>query len=55
MQYGYTALIRAAGNGRVNVVQYLVEVGGNFEALVLYISLLMSSYMCMSKIALRER
>ncbi len=32
MQGGYTALIRAAENGHVNVVQYLVEVGANLEA-----------------------
>ncbi len=32
MQGGYTALMRAASNGHVNVVQYLVEVGANLEA-----------------------
>ncbi len=32
MQSGYTALIRAAKNGHVNVVQCLVEVGANLKA-----------------------
>jgi ankyrin repeat protein len=32
MQDGWTALIRAAYNGHVNVVQCLVEVGANLEA-----------------------
>jgi hypothetical protein len=32
MPGGYTALMRAAMNGHVNVVQYLVEVGANLEA-----------------------
>ncbi len=32
MQNGRIALMRAAGNGHVNVVQYLVEVGANLEA-----------------------
>ncbi len=32
MQGGYTALIVAAMLGHVNVVQYLVGVGANFEA-----------------------
>ncbi len=32
MQGGSTALMRAAWNGRVNVVQYLVEAGANLEA-----------------------
>ncbi len=32
MQGGYTALMRAAKEGHVNVVQYLVEVGANLEA-----------------------
>ena len=33
MQYGRTALMWAANNGHVNVVQYLVEAGVNLEAL----------------------
>ncbi len=32
MQDGYTALMRAAKRGYVNVVQCLVEVGANLEA-----------------------
>ena len=32
MQDGHTALMRAARNGHVNVVQYLVRVGANLEA-----------------------
>ncbi len=32
MQGGGTALMNAAMNGHVNVVQYFVEAGGNFEA-----------------------
>ena len=32
MQDGYTALMVAASNGHVNVVQRLVEVGVNLEA-----------------------
>ena len=32
MQYGYTALMLAAREGRVNVVQCLVEAGVNHEA-----------------------
>ena len=32
MQDGSTALMLAAKNGRVNVVQCLVEAGANFEA-----------------------
>ena len=32
MQSGYTALIWAASGGRVNVVQWLVDVGVNLEA-----------------------
>ncbi len=32
MQGGYTALMHAAGNGHVNVVQCLVEAGVNLEA-----------------------
>ncbi len=32
MQDQYTALMRAAINGHVNVVQYLVEAGANLEA-----------------------
>ncbi len=32
MQSGWTALIRAAMNGHVNVVQYLVKAGANLEA-----------------------
>ncbi len=32
MQYGRTALILAASNGYVNVVQWLVEVGANLKA-----------------------
>jgi hypothetical protein len=37
MQYGCTALMLAASQGHVNVVQCLVEAGGNFEA-VNYVS-----------------
>ncbi len=33
MQDGYTALMHAACNGHVDVVQYLVEVGASLEAL----------------------
>ena len=32
MQGGWTALMNAADNGHVNVVQYLVEAGANLEA-----------------------
>ena len=32
MQNGFTALMRAAWNGHVNVVQCLVEAGANLEA-----------------------
>ncbi len=32
MQWGDTALMRAARNGHVNVVQCLVEAGANLEA-----------------------
>ncbi len=32
MQYGQTALMEAASNCHVNVVQYLVEAGANLEA-----------------------
>ncbi len=32
MQRGPTALMLAASNGQVNVVQYLVEVGASLEA-----------------------
>ncbi len=32
MQGGYTALMNAAMNGHVNVVQCLVEAGANLEA-----------------------
>ncbi len=32
MQYGCTALIWAASQGHVNVVQFLVEAGANLEA-----------------------
>ncbi len=32
MQDGYTALMLAARQGHVNVVQYLVEAGVNLEA-----------------------
>ncbi len=32
MQDGYTALMHAAENGHVNVVQWLVEAGANLEA-----------------------
>ncbi len=32
MQYGYTALMWAAMNGHVDVVEYLVEAGANLEA-----------------------
>ncbi len=38
MEYGSTALIRAAENGHVNVVQCLVEVGANLEAVTRYVS-----------------
>ncbi len=32
MQGGYKALMWAASNGHVNVVQYLVKAGANLEA-----------------------
>ncbi len=32
MQYGYTALMWAARNGHVNVVQWLVEAEASLEA-----------------------
>jgi ankyrin repeat protein len=32
MQHGWTALMKAAWNGHVNVVQCLVEAGANLEA-----------------------
>ena len=38
MQGEYTALMRAAKEGYVNVVQCLVEVGANLEAVTSYVS-----------------
>ncbi len=38
MQYGCTALIWAVWHGDVNVVQYLVEVGANLEAVEIKVS-----------------
>ncbi len=38
MQYGYTALMWAARNGHVNVVQCLVAAGANLEAVSSYVS-----------------
>jgi ankyrin repeat protein len=37
MQGGRTALMEAASNGHVNVVQCLVEVGANLEAVTRYV------------------
>ena len=38
IQWGYTALMRAAERGHVNVVQCLVEAGANLEAADNYVS-----------------
>ncbi len=38
MQNGRTALMTAASNGHVNVVQCLVEAGVNLEAVTRYVS-----------------
>ena len=38
MQGGYTALMVAASNGDMNVVQCLVEAGANLEAVTSYVS-----------------
>ena len=44
MQYGYTALIWAASQGHVNVVQRLVEAGTNLEAVSMVSGHVMREY-----------